>query len=257
MYVDEVGHVDMSAEEHSPSRFLSLTGVIMSLDHARDQLSPRFEALKRAHFGQHPDEPIIFHRKDMMKASGPFHPLRDPIRRSAFDGELYQHLVELEYSVVTVVIDQWMHRQYYNSWANHPYHYCMTALVERYTRWLDDHGHSGDVMAEGRGGREDRELKDVFRHVFEHGTEHLGSKFIQGRLTSRELKIKPKSANIQGLQLSDLLAHPSQRAMRQAHGHCPSASDFGSLVSSLLETTKYRRAKWGGAIEGYGRKWLP
>jgi hypothetical protein len=44
--------------------------------------------------------------------------------------------------------------------------------------------------------------------VFERGVWMTRSEVFQSALTSSELKLKPKSANISGLQLADLLGHP-------------------------------------------------
>lgn len=65
-------------------------------------------------------------------------------------------------------------------------------------------------MAESRGGKEDMRLKKSFLKLYEEGTEYLLPERFQSVLTSKQLKVKPKSNNISGLQLADLLAHPSR-----------------------------------------------
>jgi hypothetical protein len=71
-------------------------------------------------------------------------------------------------------------------------------------------GEQGDVMAESRGGKEDQRLKHSFTRLLEQGTDFVPSERFLTALTSRELKIKPKSANVSGVQLADLLAHSSR-----------------------------------------------
>lgn len=66
IYIDEVGNSDMNSSLDSTNRFLSLTGVIVDLDFIKETLHPEMEALKIKYFGNHPDEPIILHRKEMM-----------------------------------------------------------------------------------------------------------------------------------------------------------------------------------------------
>jgi hypothetical protein len=81
------------------------------------------DQLKRAFFQHDPDEPVIFHRKELVNRRSPFHSLRDSETEQRFNTEL----------------------------------------------------------------------------------------------PSRELKVKPKSANIAGLQLADLIAHPSRREVLIEH----------------------------------------
>jgi hypothetical protein len=79
----------MGASLNENHRYLSLTGVIVSLDYVDSDLHPRIEDLKRRYFGSHPDDPIILHRKDMVNQRRPFHALREPDVRAAFDAERY------------------------------------------------------------------------------------------------------------------------------------------------------------------------
>ena len=69
MYIDEVGNSDLESSDNPNHRFLSLTGVIISLDYVRDILFPEMERLKEKHFGSHPDDPIILHRKESIISS--------------------------------------------------------------------------------------------------------------------------------------------------------------------------------------------
>ncbi len=120
------------------------------------------------------------------------------------------YLRDWEYSVITVCIDKKSHVETYRTWRKNPYHYCMAVLLERFNYWLNRRNAKGDVMAESRGGKEDKRLKEEFRNLWKNGTDFVPPSQFQGSLTSRELKVKPKSANITGLQLADLIAHPSR-----------------------------------------------
>ena len=83
-------------------------------------------------------------------------------------------------------------------------------ILERYTFFLEQVNATGDVMAESRGGKEDIRLKKSFSGLWEKGTEYVDPVRIQRVLTSKQLKVKPKSNNIAGLQLCDLIAHPGR-----------------------------------------------
>ena len=102
LYVDEVGNPDMESSDNPNHRFLSLTGVAMDLDHVRDVVHPEMERLKQAFFGQHPDEPLILHRKEIVNAKPPFDRLNDPAVRAAFDEALLDAFRRWEFTAFTV-----------------------------------------------------------------------------------------------------------------------------------------------------------
>ena len=257
MYVDEVGNSDMKASlTNENHRYLSLTGVIVELDYAATTLHPALEDLKTRYFASHPDDPVIFHRKELVNQRDPFAALLDPNTKTAFDTELLALLESSEYVVITAVIDKLAHLTQYRAWVYDPYHYCLAILLERYALWLKARGAVGDVMAESRGGKEDRRLKDEYHRIYVGGSAYVSHADFVAHLTSSQLKVKPKSANVAGLQLADLLAHPSYAAMKAARGGAAMPTNFGGRVALILEKSKYRRSA-GGRIDGYGRKWLP
>jgi Protein of unknown function (DUF3800) len=255
MYVDEVGNAGMHSRVIPNERYLSLTGVIMRLDHVRDIAAPALESLKQRFFDSHPDEPLVLHRKELVNKKPPFAALREPAVERAFNESLLLMIQDLDYHVVTVVIDKTEHQQRYGKWAAHPYHYCMEALLERFCHFLRHAAAVGDVMAESRGGGEDRALKRAFEALCEGGTAYVPAYVLGPRLTSRQLKVEPKHANIAGLQLADVIAHPSFVATLARRAGQPLPETFGGEIARVLETTKYRR-RWDGQIWGWGRVWL-
>ncbi|MCD6119063.1 hypothetical protein J7K50_04400 [bacterium] len=133
----------------------------------------------------------------------------------------------------------------------------MTILLERFALWLRNTGQRGDVMSESRGGKEDRRLKKSFSAIYERGSEYINSSVFQEFLTSRELKVRGKSCNITGLQIADLIAHPSFKSMLVARGEAEVRSTFGERIIRTLEDTGKFLSDSHGRIDGYGRKWLP
>ena len=256
LYVDEVGNPDLRASQNPNHRYLSLTGVIFELEYVRTTVFPAVESLKARYFNSHPDEPLILHRKELVNKRYPFHALRDAAIEKAFNNDLLTLLRNLNYVVITTVIDKLEHQRRYSVWRYDPYHYCLAVLVERYVLWLESHGETGDVMAESRGGKEDRRLKDSFSRLYANGTDYVeATKFTQ-YLTSKQLKVKPKSNNIAGLQIADLIAHPSYKATLARRSGKPLPANFGGKIAQILEEEKYYRSP-GGKIYGWGRKWLP
>ena len=256
LYVDEVGNSDLKASTDPNHRYLSLTGVIMELGYVRTTVFPAIETLKSRYFDSHPDDPLILHRKELVNKRYPFYHLRDPAVENAFNDELLDLLRKLDYTVITTVIDKLEHQRRYAIWRYDPYHYCLSVLVERYVLWLERHEAIGDVMAESRGGKEDRRLKDSFARLYEEGTDYVRPAKLAEYLTSKQLKVKPKSNNIAGLQIADLIAHPSFRATQARRSNKPLPANFGGTIAEILEASKYHRSP-SGRINGWGRKWLP
>lgn len=252
MYIDEVGNSDVESSENPNHRFLSLTGVIIELSHVEKVIHPELENIKKRFFRSHPDDPIIFHRKEMLNGKPPFESLIDSSMREQFDSVLLRLLRKWEYIVITVTLDKKQHKDTYTVWRFDPYHYCLSILLERFLFFLQRANAVGDIMAESRGGKEDRRLKNSFRGLWEKGTDYVEPGTFQKYFTSKELKIKPKTANITGLQLADILAHPSRSEIlheRNLLGR--SLPDFGKKIVEILQD-KYDRV--GDKI--YGKKML-
>jgi len=258
MYVDEVGNHDLTHADDPNQQFLSLTGVILESDYTLRVLQPEMDKLKRDFFQRDPDEPVIFHRKELVNKRPPFHPLRDPEIEQRFNTALLAALARWEYLVVTVVIDKKAHRDQYQVWHYHPYHYCLAVLLERFVLFLHYGGHRGDLMVESRGGKEDSKLKDSYARLYARGTDNIPAEHWHERLTSCELKVRPKTAHIAGLQLADLIAHPSRREVLIGHQLLVDDRDtFGDQICTILRQSKYQRNWRTGQIEGYGKKLLP
>ena len=253
MYVDEVGNPDLGSSDNPLHRFLSLTGVIIDLKYVQEILHPQMEALKSSFFGSHPDEPIILHRKEMVNAKPPFEALQNEEIKQRFDKELLSFLAKWEYTVVTVCLDKKAHRDTYMVWRYDPYHYCMAILLERFLFFLEQRGMVGDVMAESRGS-EDRRLKDSYYRLWRDGTQFIPPERFQKIFTSRQLKVKPKSNNIAGLQLADLIAHPSRNEIliENKLQEKPLAP-FAEKVVTILQTKYYQHS---GKVFGIGKKFV-
>ena len=164
-------------------------------------------------------------------------------------------LQDLDYSVISVLIDKKEHTLKYSTWKYDPYHYCMEIIVERFFFFLEEKNSKGDVMIESRGGKEDMRLKKSFRKILDNGTHFIESDKLQARLTSKELKVQPKKLNISGLQIADLIAHPARRYIFRKYEIDEGRKyTFGEKIIEILKHKFYNKA---GNIEGYGIKKLP
>jgi hypothetical protein len=197
LYLDESGDHVFSEVDEPPHRFLCLLGCwFQNPDYL--PFHQAIESLKGQFLSHHPDDPAVLHREDILNARRAFKRLREDAVRQQFDEELLRVIERADFRVVAVVIDKLALRNAYGESAAHPYHLGLGFLLQRFAGYLNHINRVGDVMAESRGGVEDRLLKESYTRVYERGVWMTASHVFQSALTSRELKLKPKSANIAG-----------------------------------------------------------
>ena len=256
LYVDESGDHTYYESENPAKRYLGLTGIFIEHEYYRTTFQPEIERFKQTHFPHNPDEPVILHREDIINRRGPFWRLRDKEKEQAFNEGFLQFIREQDYRIVTVVVDKKTHIERYGEFAYNPYHYCLIALLERYCGFLNFSDAKGDVVAESRGGVEDKQLKEAYRVIYRVGSHWRGAGYFQRALTSQEIKVKPKSANIAGLQLADLLAYPSkQEILIEERRIDDPGENFGKQICQCIQV-KYNKQVYEGRIKGYGKIFL-
>lgn len=255
LFIDEVGNDDT----RSPTeRYLSLTGIITKRRAHDSIITPAIEKLKSDFFDHRPPERVVvLHRKEILRREGPFHVLRDEKLNLEWERRVLYLVEKLPYIAITVIIDKHELVRRYPVWQFDPYHYCMRALLERYVMWLSSHKETGDVVAEPRFKKQDKRLKRSFSYLYDHGSEYLRPSSFVRCLTSRDIKYKSKSANVAGLQLVDLIAHPSHQALKAEYTNEAMTAAFGAKIVSILNRSRYRRDPRNGTISGWGVKRLP
>ena len=251
LYIDESGdHVFREVIELS-HRFLCLLGCWFR----NPDYLPFYEALedlKSRHLPHHPDNPVVLHREDIINARRAFKNLLDGEKRQQWDSDLLKVIDEADFTVMAVVIDKYSLRQAYADTVAHPYHLALGFLLQRFAGYLNHVNRVGDVMGESRGGREDRLLKASYFRLFEQGAWCTDKQYFQSALTSKELKLKPKKANIAGLQLADLLGHSVKQWVLKQNGLlAEELSPFACRLMEIVEK-KFNRHLYDGRIKGYG-----
>lgn len=256
LYVDEVGTDSLTHLDKDKHRFLSLTGVAMKVSQARDVLEPNLNWIKANVFEHDPDNPIILHRKDILGLKGPFGLLRDDKRKALFNKAIMRIFESTDYRVITALIDkEWMIQQ--THWSKtHPYHYLMEILVEKYVQFLERKRSIGDIMPESRQGK-DQLLQKAYDDVRAKGTDFVNKQRIAAWVRAKQLKFRKKHDNTAGIQLCDLLAHPSHIYTRSLMRHDVCLGPFSQQVVDILIREKYDRSQGTGKIVGYGIKHLP
>jgi len=259
-YIDESGdHTYGEHPDHPQKRFLCLTGVILPYSMDELRFHDALRSIKEKYFKVHPDESnVILHREDIVGKRGFFFVLLDDNTCTNFNNDLLKLINDYWYIVIAVVIDKVRHQKLYGEAAFHPYHYCMSILLERYCGWMNLFGYKGDVMAESRGGVEDAKLKEAYIHLYQYGTNKKSAAFFQQSLSSREIKIRKKDKNIPGLQLADLLAHPcKQDILIDVNRIEDKRSDFVKRICEIVNGTKYNRHVTDGQTWFWGKYYLP
>ncbi|MCX6000530.1 MAG: DUF3800 domain-containing protein, partial [Chloroflexi bacterium] len=218
----------------------------IEVDYYRNEFQPGLESLKQQHFPHNPDDPVVLHREDIYNRRHAFGVLADPERNASWEEGFTGFVRDSRFVLFGVVIDKKRHKRRYGNSAQHPYHLCLTFLLERYKGFLNYHGCKGDVLAESRGKNEDALLCAVYSDVWSRGTFYNRAESFQSALTSKELKLRRKVANVAGLQLADLLAHPVKMDILSSKGKVTWPDCFGKQVA----------AEVGNKYNVYGRKLL-
>jgi len=108
---------------------------------------------------------------------------------------------------------------------------------------LEQNEANGDVIAESRGGNEDRKLKDSFSGLWKNGTDYVSPELFHQVFTSKQLKVKPKANNISGLQLADIIAHPSRmEILKENSKRSDELAPFAKKIAAILKV-KYLSAR--------------
>jgi hypothetical protein len=258
LFIDEVGNGDLQGSATIDNeRYLSLTGIITRLDLYQKKFIPEVAAFKTDIFGPEIGSSVILHRREITRKEGVFSILRDPEVCAKFDDGLLRLFKELPYMASTIVIDKREHLKTYGVWHFDPYHYCLTAMIERYVLWMNRHKYTGDVTVEPRNQKPDRKLKKSFLGIHQKGTGNIPAALIQQRLTSKDIKFTPKIANCPAMQICDLLAYPSFKGMKYERIGQEQPQDYGTKILDILEKWKYARNPNTLSRIGWGKKWLP
>lgn len=256
LYIDESGDHTYIDLENTARRYLCLLGLFTEVEVYRTSFHPALEELKQTHFPHNPDEPLILHRKELVNRRGALGRLKNPESEQDFNTDLLKFLADQDYKLIGVVIDKKIHIERYGKAAYHPYHSCMAALLERYCGSLNFYNAQGDVLAESRGGTEDAKLKEAYHTLYKTGTYYRSKQFFQRSLTSHEIKLRPKSANVAGLQVADLLAYPIKQEILLDEKRIADPGDVFSKKICKVIASKYNQQVYQGRAHGYGKVFL-
>jgi len=176
---------------------------------------------------------VILHSRDIRKCQKEFQVLFDLNLKESFYNQLNQLISSNKYTVIASAIKKDDYIKKYGRLSNDVYELALSFIVERAIFFLDDIKNPDnqlEIIIEKRGKSEDKKLEEHFQRLVARGTGFV----IAERLRNYGLQItfKSKKENINGLQLTDLLAYPIARYIIEPERANPSFEIFKNKIYS-------------------------
>ncbi|QTV05525.1 DUF3800 domain-containing protein [Faecalibacter bovis] len=158
------------------------------------------------------DKKVILHSRDIRKCEKEFQILFDMELKKEFYHMINSLISDSKYRILASAIKKEKYINMYGKLSNDVYELALSFIIERAIFSLDEvRGvrKELEIIIEKRGKREDKKLEEHFQRLLSRGTSFVKPE----RLKEVNLKIffKSKKDNINGLQLSDLIAYPIAR----------------------------------------------
>jgi hypothetical protein len=164
-----------------------------------NQATPFIRQLKMDTFGH---DLVILHERDIRKRKGAFR-LMDKEAREELMQEMGEIIKKIDFTMIAAIIQKDRLRTQYTTPIN-PYHLAMIFGLERVYRFLNEKDQSDKkthFIFEARGKDVDHTLELEFRRVAD------GKNYFR-KVLPFEIIIADKKANLEGLQLVDMIARP-------------------------------------------------
>lgn len=237
VYVDESGdHGLVSVDPEYPVFVLAFC--IFKKSEYIEQVVPTIQRFKFDFWGH---DLTVLHAYDIRKSKGDFLLMKVPEIRERFMQRMNDVMETMPFTLVASVIDKDRLTQKYADPAN-PYDIALMFCLERTFTFLKDlgqHDKETTICFEQRGLEEDKGLELVFRRI------------VQGANTAGkmpfDIRFAAKSANLTGMQIADLVAHPIGRNAIKP--------DQPNRAYEKIEP-KFRKSP-NGKIRGWGLKHFP
>ncbi len=240
LYIDESGdHGLVNLDANFPV-FL-LCGMLVS-EPNYESIRNEMNRIKRQFWN---NKTVIFHSRDIRKCEKEFQILFDLELKTDFYLQLNSLIMSEDYTVFASAIRKDRYIKTYGKLSNDVYELALSFIIERIVFYLDSLAvvdKELQIVIEKRGKKEDKKLEEHFQRLMSRGTGYVSAE----RLDALKMKItfKDKKENINGLQMSDLLAYPIARYVID--------KDRANPAFDLIEPQFYKR---GG--KRYGLKIFP
>ena len=206
VYVDESGDPSLGGV-NAEFPIFALAFCIFEISTYHGTVVPAMHLLKFGYWGH---DCAILHEREIRKRQNDFAWLMaGRQRREQFLAELHDQISRAPFRIIASVIDKIaLQKQYADPWS--PYNIALLFCLERLHGYLLENGQKGrvvNVIFECRGRKEDRALELEFRRIIS-GERRWGYRRVSFDQMTFEPRFTPKSANIIGLQIADLVARP-------------------------------------------------
>lgn len=155
---------------------------------------------------------VILHSRDIRKCEKEFQILFNLTVKADFYNQLNGIIKNSKYRVIASAINKEKYIKTYGKLSNDVYELALSFIIERAVFSLDEVKEPSkqlEIIIEKRGRKEDKKLDEHFQRLLARGTNYIKAE----RLKEIRIKItfKDKKENINGLQLTDLIAYPIAR----------------------------------------------
>ena len=155
---------------------------------------------------------VVFHSRDIRKCQKEFQVLFDMELKKDFYSRINHLITSNNYTVFAAAIRKDRYIEKYGKLSNDVYELALSFIIERAVFYLDEITEEKkelSIIIEKRGKKEDKKLEEHFQRLVARGTGYVDAE----RLKVLNIKIyfRDKKENINGLQLTDLLAYPIAR----------------------------------------------
>ncbi|MFY8068621.1 MAG: DUF3800 domain-containing protein [Flavobacterium sp.] len=207
LFIDESGDHGLVNLDPDFPVFL-LCGLLMSEDNYETTRN-NINVLKRKFWA---NKEVILHSRDIRKCNKEFQILFDNEIKQQFYLDLNAIIKDSKYRILASAINKVKYIKMYGKLSNDVYELALSFIIERAIFCLDEVTNTEkllEIVIEKRGKKEDKKLEEHFQRLLSRGTGYVSAE----RLKEVRIKIvfKDKKENINGLQLTDLVAYPIAR----------------------------------------------
>lgn len=201
LYLDESGDHNLVTIDDTYPVF-SLAGCVFENEYYQNQVVNEINALKIKYWET---IDVIFHYREIRKKLGCFRNLKNPKIRKEFFYDLQAMLLDLDYRIISSVIDKkGLVDQYY--FPDSPYDLTFTFIIERFQHFLRKKDSIGSIIIESREETQNNSLRYLYNKILKEGTRYLSGNEIARNI--KGLHFVKKKDNIIGCQLADIIAYP-------------------------------------------------
>ena len=240
LFLDESGTNQLKNIDKQFPVFV-LCGILCS-EYAYTNIKKDLNRIKFKYFN---NKKVIFHSSEIRQRENEFKILNDPKKRGEFYNDLNRVCSESNYKIISSLIDKIEYSKIYPSRFD-IYEKSLSFIFERVYLLLSKFDCNELIISlESRGKKEDKDLDNYIEKLLKEGTKYIESS--QFNSLNIKHKFTPKAYNINGIQLSDLIAYPIARKYLNPE-----------KINSTFECFKHNFKKnYDGNIYGYGLKIFP